>query len=152
MGIGYALAETFLEAKNEVIICGRREKRLREAQEKHPDLHIKVCDVAEETDRTELLKWIAANFSALNILINNAGVQRDIDFTKGIAEYLAGENEIKINLEAPIILSGLFIPSLTGKKEAAIIPDAGLQRNKSRTACLFHGAQAPAFKIRDQSF
>jgi len=69
----------------------------------------------------KLLKWIAANFSALNILINNAGVQRDIDFTKGIAEYLAGENEIKINLEAPIILSGLFIPSLTGKKEAAII-------------------------------
>jgi len=121
MGIGYALAEAFLEAKNEVIICGRREKRLRQAQEKHPDLHIKVCDAAEETDRTELLKWITANFSAINILINNAGVQRDIDFTKGIAEYLAGENEIKINLEAPIILSGLFIPSLTGKKEAAII-------------------------------
>ena len=85
------------------------------------NLHIKVCNVAEDADRKALVKWITANFSNLNILVNNAGVQRDIDFTKGIAEFLSGENEIKINLEAPIVLSGLFIPYLTGKKEAAII-------------------------------
>ncbi len=120
-GIGYAMAEAFLEAKSEVIICGRREERLREAQEKHPDLHVKVCDVAEATDRLKLLEWVTANFSSLNILINNAGVQQDIDFTKGMADFLSKENEIKINLEAPIILSGLFIPYLTDKKEAAII-------------------------------
>ena len=90
-------------------------------KKKHPDLHIKVCNVAEETDRTILVEWITTNFSNLNILVNNAGVQRDIDFTKGIAEFLAGESEIKINLEAPIVLSGLFIPHLTGKKGAAII-------------------------------
>jgi uncharacterized oxidoreductase len=120
-GIGYAMAESFLEAGNEVIICGRREERLLEAQKKHPDLHIKICNVAEEADRRTLVEWITTNFSNLNILVNNAGVQRDIDFTKGIDEFLAGENEIKINLEAPIVLSGLFIPYLTGKKEAAII-------------------------------
>lgn len=57
----------------------------------------------------------------MNILVNNAGVQRDIDFTKGISEFFAGENEIKINLEAPIVLTGLFIPYLIGRKEAAII-------------------------------
>jgi Short-chain dehydrogenase involved in D-alanine esterification of lipoteichoic acid and wall teichoic acid (D-alanine transfer protein) len=120
-GIGYAMAEAFLEADNEVIICGRREQRLREAQKKHPEFHIKVCDVANDADRRPLVEWVTANFSNLNILVNNAGVQRDIDFTKGIAEFLAGESEIKINLEAPIVLSGLFIPYLTGKKEAAII-------------------------------
>ena len=120
-GIGYAMAEAFLEAENQVIICGRREERLLEAQKRHPEFHIKVCDVAEEVDRKTLIEWAAANFSNLNILVNNAGVQRDIDFTKGIAEYLDGEDEIKINLEAPIVLSGLIIPQLTGKKEAAII-------------------------------
>jgi uncharacterized oxidoreductase len=120
-GIGYAMAESFLEAGNEVVICGRREERLLEAQTRHPDLHIKVCDVADEASRKTLVEWITANFGNLNILVNNAGVQRDIDFTKGIAEFLAGENEITINLEAPIILCGLFIPYLTGKKEAAII-------------------------------
>jgi uncharacterized oxidoreductase len=120
-GIGYAMAESFLKAGNEVIICGRRELRLLEAQKKHPDIHIKVCNVAEDTDRKLLVEWITSNFRGLNILVNNAGVQRDVDFTKGIAEFLAGENEIKINLEAPIVLSGLFIPFLTGKKDSAII-------------------------------
>jgi uncharacterized oxidoreductase len=120
-GIGYAMAEAFLEANNDVIICGRREERLLQAQKKHPDLHIKVCNVAEDEDRRILVEWTTANFNNLNILVNNAGVQRDIDFTKGIAEFLAGESEIEINLEAPIVLSGIFIPHLTGKKEAAII-------------------------------
>jgi uncharacterized oxidoreductase len=120
-GIGYAIAESFLKAGNEVIICGRREERLLEAQKKHPELHIKVCDLAKEVDRRTLVEWVSASFSDLNILVNNAGVQRDIEFTKGISEFLSGENEIRINLEAPIILSGLFIPGLTGKKEAAII-------------------------------
>jgi len=120
-GIGYAMAESFLQAGNEVIICGRRKERLLQAQRQHPDFHIKVCDVANEADRRMLVEWATASFSNLNILVNNAGVQRDIDFTKGIDEFLAGESEIKINLEAPIILSGLFIPYLTGKKEAAII-------------------------------
>lgn len=120
-GIGYAIAESFLEAGNEVIICGRREERLLEAQKKHPELHIKVCNVAEEGDRRTLVEWVSVHFSNLNILINNAGVQRAIEFTKGISEFLSGENEIRINLESPIILSGLFIPHLTGKKEAAII-------------------------------
>ena len=120
-GIGYAIAESFLEAGNEVIICGRREERLLEAQKKHPELHIKVCNVAEEGDRRTLVEWVSVHFSNLNILINNAGMQRDIEFTKGISKFLSGENEIRINLESPIILSGLFIPYLTGKKEAAII-------------------------------
>ena len=120
-GIGYAMAKSFLQAGNEVIICGRREERLLQTQKKHPDLHIKVCNVADEADRRALVKWATANFRNLNILVNNAGVQRDIDFTEGIDEFLAGDSEIKINLEAPIVLSGLFIPYLTGKKEADII-------------------------------
>ncbi len=90
-GIGYAIAESFLEAGNEVIICGRRKERLLQAQKKHPDFHIKVCDVAGGADRKTLVKWATANFRNLNVLVNNAGVQRDIDFTKGIDEFLAGD-------------------------------------------------------------
>ena len=120
-GIGYAMAESFLEAGNEVIICGRRENRLLEAQKRHPDFHIRVCDIADRTDQEKLVKWISDELPNLNILINNAGIQRDIDLTKGIGEFLAGENEIIINLEAPIILSGMFIPHLIGKENAAII-------------------------------
>jgi uncharacterized oxidoreductase len=120
-GIGNAMAKSFLAAGNEVLICGRREDRLREAQKNHPALHINICDVAVAADRKRLMDWIAAEFKNLNILVNNAGIQRDIDFTKGVDEYLSGENEIAINLEAPIILSGMLIPHLSGKDAAAII-------------------------------
>jgi uncharacterized oxidoreductase len=34
-GIGLALAERFLRAGSDVIVCGRREEKLREAKEKH---------------------------------------------------------------------------------------------------------------------
>lgn len=120
-GIGYAMAEFFLEAGNKVIICGRREKRLLEVQRIHPGLTIKGCDVSLEAERHSLVEWATANFQDLNVLVNNAGIQRDIDFTNGLNEYLAGGNEIKINLEAPIVLAGLLIPFLTGKPGAAII-------------------------------
>jgi len=120
-GVGYALAESFLEAGNEVIICGRRERKLLEAQKKHSKFRIKACDISDRADRVNLVEWIGAEFSELNILVNNAGIQRDIDFAKGASEFLSGENEIRINLEAPIVLTGMLIPYLNGKKEAAII-------------------------------
>jgi uncharacterized oxidoreductase len=120
-GIGLAMARAFLDAGSEVITCARREERLLEARKKHPNLHVKTCDVANDRERSDLVEWVVTKFSALNVLVNNAGVQRDVDFTKGIAEFLAGENEIRINLEAPIILAGLLVPHLTGKKGAAIV-------------------------------
>ena len=120
-GIGFAFAEAFLEAGSTVIICGRRAKKLDEAHEIHPEIHWRICDISEERDREELADWVAANFPSLNILVNNAGIQRDIDFTHGIDDFMAGENEIRTNLEASIILSGLFIPQLAKKPGAAII-------------------------------
>ena len=120
-GIGFALAEAFLQAGSEVIICGRREERLKEARRKHPQLHTRVCDLAKIEECKALAEWMGIHFKNLNILVNNAGVQRDIDFTHGIDAYLAGESEIRINLESPIVLSGLFIPQLIGKHEPAIV-------------------------------
>lgn len=60
-GIGYAIAEYFLEAGNEVIICGRRKEKLLEAQKKHAEFHIKVCNVAEEADKELLSNGHLAN-------------------------------------------------------------------------------------------
>ncbi len=120
-GIGYALAEAFMRAGNEVLVCGRRENRLLEAQARLPGLRVRVCDVASAADRVALAEWATSNLKGLNVLVNNAGIQRDIDFTEGIAEYLGGESEIGINLESPIVLSGLFIPTLRGKDGAAIV-------------------------------
>ena len=119
-GIGFSLAEHFLKEDNEVIICGRRESKLMEANKKHPKLHFTTCDVTNPKDRKSLFDWINSNFNNFNILINNAGIQRAIDLKKGV-DGLQGEDEIEVNLKAPIYLTGLLVPLLLKQEESAII-------------------------------
>jgi uncharacterized oxidoreductase len=120
-GIGLALAEAFVKAGNEVIICGRRQSKLDEAKEKLPQIHIRKCDASKDDERRMLLDWMGSNFKGLNILVNNAGIQRMIDFKKGAEELFAGEDEIEINFRTYVHLSAYFIPLLMKQKEAAIM-------------------------------
>ena len=120
-GIGFALAETLVNAGNKVIICGRREAKLKEAKDKLPQIQIKVCDVSIEKERKVLFIWVKENFPDLNVLINNAGIQRMVNLKKGTKELFNGENEIETNFVAPIYLSACFIPWFLKKRETAII-------------------------------
>ena len=120
-GIGLALAESFLREGNKVIICGRREDKLIQAKEKFPQLQTIKCDVSNREHRVNLYNWILENHKDLNILVNNAGIQKEIDFKKGTTDLQAEENEIDINLQSPVHLSAMFVPHLMAQKEAAII-------------------------------
>ena len=120
-GIGLSLVKEFVHATNEVIICGRRQDKLDEAKALYPSIHIRQFDLSLPVDREALYNWIKTDFPKLNILINNAGIQRGIDFRKGIETVKTFDNEIAINLEAPIELSAYFIPLLQTHKESAII-------------------------------
>jgi uncharacterized oxidoreductase len=120
-GIGFSLAEAFIKAGNEVIICGRREYKLEEAKNKLPQIHTKICDLSKKKERKLLYDWVRSNFKDINVLVNNAGIQRMIDFKKGTDDLVNGEDEIEINLKAYVYLSAYFIPLLLKRKEAAII-------------------------------
>lgn len=120
-GIGFAMAEAFLMAGSRVAVCGRSQAHLDQARSALPQLLTIACDVERDDDRSHLLNWVTGTFPNLNILINNAGIQRDIDFKRGLDEFQKGSNEIRVNLEAPIMLSGLFIPILTKAYAPAII-------------------------------
>jgi uncharacterized oxidoreductase len=120
-GIGFALAEAFLKLGNTVIVCGRGSDKLEEAKRRLPGLVVKRCDVSREEDRVALYDWIEKDFSALNVLINNAGIQRRVDLTKGKAELKGQEDEIDINFKAQVLLSAQFVPLLSKQREAAIV-------------------------------
>ena len=96
-------------------------ERLQEAKRKLPNLNVGQYDVSKEQDRNAMYAWIEANFTELNVLINNAGIQRRVDFTKGMEDLLKSEDEIDINLKAQVHLSALFVPMLSRQKEAAIV-------------------------------
>ncbi|MDD5045099.1 MAG: SDR family NAD(P)-dependent oxidoreductase [Candidatus Omnitrophica bacterium] len=120
-GIGFGLAEAFINAGNRVLICGRRQAKLEEARVKLPDLQIFQCDVTSKDGRESLYNWVKNQHPGLNILVNNAGVSGLIDFKKGVPEAFKSEDEIETNLKAPVLLSGYFIPLLLAKPDAAII-------------------------------
>ena len=120
-GIGFALADVFSEAGNEVIICGRRLEKLDQAKRRLPRVKAIQCDISDAKDRSALFNWTVKNFPTLNILVNNAGIQRQIDFRKGTKPLSGGEDEIETNFRAPVHLAALFIPHLKKQQEAAIV-------------------------------
>jgi uncharacterized oxidoreductase len=120
-GIGFALARHMVGAGNDVIICGRRRDKLDEAQSRLPAIHTMVCDVAVHSDRVRLFNHIVSEFKSVNILVNNAGIQRMINLKKGLEDLMSDEDEIEINLGATIYLSAAFIPHLMKEGESAIV-------------------------------
>ena len=120
-GIGLALAEAFVERGNSVIVCGRRRAKLLAVKRRIPQLEVRVCDVSRPTARAAMVRWLDSRFPKLNILINNAGIQRSIDFLRGSRDLRYVDEEIATNLAAPIHLAALLIPALRKRRKAAIV-------------------------------
>src|SRR5215831_15967084 len=120
-GIGLELARALVAAENRVAICGRRRGALAAAKKTIPSLEIKVCDVASAPARRTLVTWLARAMPKLNVLVNNAGIQRVVDFRRGARDLALAEQEIRINLAAPIQLSAMLVPVLRRRPHAAIV-------------------------------
>src|SRR6476619_3158534 len=97
-GIGFAMARRFAERGNEIIICGRNEGNLLRAKDQVRQFHTRVCDVGDESERVQLARWAASEFPKLNVLVNNAGIQRRIDLREG-EDWPKTHSEMAINLE-----------------------------------------------------
>jgi uncharacterized oxidoreductase len=106
-GIGLGLTERFIKEGNTVIVCGRRESVLKEVADKFPSVITRVCDLSSETERIALFEWVSENHSDLNVLVNNAGVQKWINISDG-SFFQNAKEEIVTNIEAPLHLTSLF--------------------------------------------
>lgn len=120
-GIGQGLAQEFLKAGSTVIITGRSEPALKESQAKHPGLHFYVNDASKVLDREMLSQWVIKNHPKVNILINNAGIQRKGPLVQEPEDWSIRQSEIAINIEAPVHLMQLLTPHFLKQKEAAFI-------------------------------
>ncbi len=119
-GIGLGMAERFVKAGSEVIIVGRRQAALDEAKKKLPQLVTRVCDVSKAEERAALADWVVAKHPTVNVLFNNAGVQRFPKLTEK-PSWEAMREEIATNFDAPVHLSTLLFPHLARQAHAAII-------------------------------
>lgn len=120
-GIGLALAKRFLELKNKVIITGRNKEKLQQIKTEFPDIEVFVGDLSDKNSLDELVLFIEQQHSDLNILINNAAVQYNYNFTDEQNLTYNIDYEISANLTAPIKLTSLLLPLLLKHKNSAVI-------------------------------
>ena len=120
-GIGYAMAEYLAESGNTIIICDRNEAKLEEVKQVHPEFITYPCDISDAESRTSFAEKLSAEHPELNFLINNAGIQRNIDLTKGTEDLWMGDMEIEINLRGTIYMTALLLPLLRQNENSKIL-------------------------------
>jgi uncharacterized oxidoreductase len=120
-GIGLELARLLSTKNNKVIICGRSEKKLEQAQREVPGLVTYSCDLSDKAQCEQMANWIRNNHSGLNVLINNAAIVHKTDFLQDPESLEKLELETRTNLLAPIRLCRWLYPVLQTNAEAAII-------------------------------
>jgi short-subunit dehydrogenase involved in D-alanine esterification of teichoic acids len=141
-GIGLALAERFATLGNTVLILGRNEESLAKAAAKHSSLKPIRCDISRKDEREELVLMIEREYPALNVLINNAGVQYNYELADS-TNVARIESEITINLTAPIELCSLLLPLLSEQPKAAIVNvSSGLGFVPKRSAPVYCATKA----------
>ena len=122
-GIGFALADAFLRAGNQVVICGRHMDKLNEASACLPGVKTIQADVSKPEDRTTLIANALVHLPNLNLLINNAAISQQINLNDTPAEQLEKmlRSEIEIDCIAPILLATQLISHLKQQPSAAIV-------------------------------
>lgn len=119
-GIGLALAERFLKSGNRVIVTGRRAELLDATAKQLPGVITEVSDSGDAKARERLVATLTEKYPELDVVINNAGIQRKVDFVTG-EPWADTQSELAINLEGPIHMAGLFLPHLLKKAAATLI-------------------------------
>jgi len=119
-GIGRGLADALHKLGNQVIISGRRKSNLDSTTQANPGMHAVELDIADSASIAAVAKRLIADYSALNVLINNAGVML-IDDAAGKIDDLLLTSTITTNLMGPIRLTSALIEHLKKQANAAVI-------------------------------
>lgn len=120
-GIGLEMCKQFIKNGNKVITCSRSLEKLKLAQKIMPNLIIYPCNIANEKECEEFIKWINDNHPEVNILINNAAIVTRTTFIEDDLILEKMDNEIATNFIAPIRLIKQFYPTLIKNSNPKII-------------------------------
>src|ERR1700731_1095530 len=114
-GIGYELTKQLTALGNTILITGRDQAKMDRAKAAFPN------DVSDPKAIVALYEKVTKQFPELNILINNAGIMREINVHDKAGSLEDITREIEINLSGPIRMVKQFLPHLKTKSGAAIM-------------------------------
>lgn len=120
IGLEFVKQLTKKEVKN-IIITGRDPEKLDKAKKQFPNIYTFQSDVSKPKEIEKLYIEVTQQFPELNIIINNAGIMRNLDLQDTSMDLENITREIAINLSGPIRMVHQFLPHLKTKKSAAIV-------------------------------
>ncbi|WP_026706605.1 SDR family oxidoreductase [Flavobacterium soli] len=120
-GIGLEFASQLNKLGATIIITGRNLASLSDTKRWFSNIHTIQSDVSNPRDIEKLYEEVTKQFPDLNIIINSAGVMRQIDLYNNEFDIDKITNEIDTNLSGTIQMVHQFLPHLMKQKSAAII-------------------------------
>ena len=133
-GLGFAIAQGLARAGATVVLNGRKQEALDQAATSLTAQKLKVTTaVFDVTDRDAIdrnVAAIAARHGAIDILFNNAGIQRRGAFADFPKEQW--DEIIATNLTSPFIVSQAVVPGMIAKKQGKIVHIASLMSDLAR--------------------
>jgi uncharacterized oxidoreductase len=120
-GIGRALAEAFHALGNQVVLAGRRKHTLDEATAANPGMKSLTLDIENPEAIRAFAVQAAAEFPALNVLINNAGIMKAERLLAQQPDLADAEATVATNLLGPIRLTAALLPHLQKQPHSAIV-------------------------------
>jgi uncharacterized oxidoreductase len=157
-GIGRGLAESLHRLGNQVIIAARRSEPLQAVAKANPGMQVLSLDQGDPADIRRFATELTDRHPGLNVVINNAGMQRVEDLTSSNVGF--AEQTVAINLLGPIRLISALLPALLRRPRAAIVnvtsglafmPSALTPTYCATKAALHSYTQSLRFQLRDTS-
>ena len=122
-GIGLAAAKKLANEKSQLILCGRRQRKLDEISEelsKSSNVLTLCFDVSDKDEVNKLLSNLPKEFSSVDILINNAGNAHGLDTIQD-GSLNDWDNMIDSNVKGLLYVSRVIIPKMIEQKCGHII-------------------------------
>ncbi|MDR2824036.1 MAG: SDR family NAD(P)-dependent oxidoreductase [Prevotellaceae bacterium] len=120
-GIGLEFVKQLTEQGSNIIVTGRNFDKLNETKKQFPEIQIFQSDVSNSKDIERLCQQVTEQFPEPNIIINNAGIMRNISLQDTGLSLEEITQEIETNLSGVIRMNHLFLPHLKKQKSAAIV-------------------------------
>jgi uncharacterized oxidoreductase len=118
-GIGRGLAEALHKLGNQVIISGRRAERLQATIDANPGMRAVSLDITDPADIKAVAAKLIAEYPALNVLINNAGIMLP-DGAQGPVDDELLRATVETNLLGPIRMTSALIEHLKTRDGAVV--------------------------------
>lgn len=117
-GIGRAIAEGLTQAGARVFVNGRNREQGKEVARECGGTYIHA-DLAHPDDVASLANQLSARVGALDVLVNNAGMEQGATLENLTGDVL--RSTFEVNLFAPIELTRALLPLLRAARSASII-------------------------------